>query len=56
VTGLSGEPLVGYNIRIEGVTDPSLVQTTVSGAATVYGPSGWEIKIADAPETPLSSG
>ncbi len=51
ITGLNGEPLIGYVIRLEGVTDPTLIQTTVSGGATAYGPSGWEIKVADAPNT-----
>jgi uncharacterized protein YraI len=51
VLGLNGEALPGYTIRLEGVTDPTLVLTTVSGGETAYGPSGWEIKVADGPNT-----
>lgn len=51
ITGMNGQPLLGYTIRLEGVTDPTLILTTVSGGATAYGPSGWEIKVADAPNT-----
>ena len=51
ITGLNGEPLVGYTVRVEGITDPSLVLTTVSGGETAYGPSGWEIKVTDGPNT-----
>ncbi len=51
VFGMNGEPLIGFTIRVEGVTDPSLVLTTVSGAQTAYGTSGWEIKLADGPNS-----
>ncbi len=51
ILGMSGEPLIGYTVRVEGVTDQTLILQTVSGGATAYGPSGWEIKLADGPNT-----
>ena len=51
IQGLNGEPLIGYTIRVEGVTDPTLVLETVSGSEPAYGPSGWEIKVADGPNS-----
>ena len=47
ILGLNAQPLIGLTVRVQGVTDPSLVLETVSGSATVYGSSGWEIKVAD---------
>lgn len=47
VVGIYGEPLTGFTVRVEGVTDPTLIQTTVSGAEPAYGAGGWEVKIAD---------
>jgi uncharacterized protein YraI len=51
ILGLYGEPLTGFTIRVEGVTDPSLLVQTVSGSSQTYGPSGWEIKLADYPNS-----
>ncbi|GEM_PF-3093759 len=51
VLGMQGEPLTGFTIRVEGVTDPTLVLETVSGAETAYGPSGWELQLAGGPNS-----
>jgi uncharacterized protein YraI len=51
IQGLNGQPLIGYTIRVEGVTDPTMVLETVSGSEPAYGPSGWEIKVADGPNS-----
>lgn len=46
VFGMQGEPLIGFTIRVEGVTDPTFFYEVVSGDQTVYGPSGWEVQVA----------
>lgn len=51
VVGMSGEPLIGFTVRLEGVTDPSVRLETVTGTARAYGPSGWEIEVADGPNS-----
>lgn len=51
IFGMQGTPLRGFTVRVEGVTDPTLVLETVSGAAEAYGPSGWEIQVAGGPNT-----
>ncbi|GAB4575934.1 MAG: hypothetical protein Kow0077_29910 [Anaerolineae bacterium] len=47
ILGMNGEPLVGFTVRVEGITDPTFLTESVSGSATAYGPSGWEVKVAD---------
>ncbi|MBN2471745.1 MAG: SH3 domain-containing protein [Anaerolineae bacterium] len=47
ILGLNGQPLIGLTVRVQGVTDPSLVLETVSGSTPAYGSSGWEIKVTD---------
>lgn len=49
VTTDRGEPLTGIQVRVRPATGGELV--TLSGTNTAYGPSGWEIKVADVPNT-----
>ena len=48
VTTDRGEPLVGVEVRVRG---EGVSPATLSGTAPFYGPSGWEIKVADGPNT-----
>ncbi len=48
VTTDRGEPVLGVQVRVKG---PGVELATLSGTAPFYGPSGWEIKVADAPVT-----
>ncbi len=46
VTTDRGEPVVGIQVRVHG---EGLELAAISGTNTFYGPSGWEIKVADQP-------
>jgi hypothetical protein len=46
VTTDRGEPIIGVQVRVTGTGISEL--STLSGTNTFYGPSGWEIKVADA--------
>lgn len=48
VTTDRGEPVIGVQVRVKG---PGIDLATLTGTAPFYGPSGWEIKVADAPLT-----
>jgi hypothetical protein len=43
-------PVIGYTVQLTGTVDGASIDLlTFTGAATQYGPGGYEIKIADAP-------
>lgn len=48
VTTDRGEPVIGVEVRVRG---EGANLAALSGTATFYGPSGWEIKVADQPNT-----
>lgn len=48
ITTDRGEPVLGVQVRVQG---PGVELATLSGTAPFYGPSGWEIKVADTPLT-----
>ncbi|MGQ9851684.1 MAG: hypothetical protein ACUVSU_16710 [Aggregatilineaceae bacterium] len=48
VTTDRGEPVIGVQVRVKG---PGVELATLTGTVPFYGPSGWEIKVADAPVT-----
>lgn len=48
VTTDRGEPVIGVEVRVRGAGGNF---AALSGTATFYGPSGWEIKVADQPNT-----
>jgi hypothetical protein len=49
VTEPTGIPVVGAQVRVSGPDIEEL--TTIAGTAPDYGPSGWEIRLADEPVT-----
>jgi hypothetical protein len=48
VTTDRGEPLRGVEVRVRG---EGVNLSTLSGLAPFYGPSGWEIRVAELPNT-----
>jgi hypothetical protein len=49
VTTAQGEPIQGIELRVRG--DDIGEVTALSGTNTLYGQSGWEVKVADAPNS-----